>query len=33
MEGLKKLAEKYKWLCILTGGLDFSIAFLWPFFL
>ena len=34
MEGLKKLAEKYKWLCILTGGIGFFLSpFLWPFFL
>lgn len=30
----KRLAEKYKWLCILTGGIGFFLApFLWPIFL
>ncbi len=34
MAELKRLAEKYKWLCILTGGIGFFLApFLWPFFL
>ena len=34
MEKLKRLAEKYKWLCILTGGIGFFLSpFLWPFFL
>lgn len=34
MEALKRLAEKYKWLCILTGGIGFFLSpFLWPFFL
>ena len=34
MEELKRLAEKYKWLCILTGGIGFFLSpFLWPFFL
>ena len=34
MEALKRLAEKYKWLCILTGGIGFFLPpFLWPFFL
>lgn len=34
MGALKKLAGKYKWLCILTGGIGFFLSpFLWPFFL
>lgn len=31
---VKEVAEKYKWLCILTGGIGFFLSpFLWPFFL
>ena len=34
METLKRLSEKYKWLCILTGGIGIFLSpFLWPFFL